>query len=57
MLSRYIKHIIVAICVVVFLAAYGTQTVGDGEVDMTEVPTIYQKEVLFTIECAKSPFL
>lgn len=53
-LSRYIKHIIVAICVVVFLAAYGTQTVGDGEVDMTEVPTIYQKEVLFTCCAATS---
>lgn len=47
-LSRYIKHIIVAICVVVFLVACGTQTVGDGEVDATEVPTLYQKEVLFT---------
>lgn len=47
-LSRYIKHIIVAICVVFFLAACGTQTVGDGEVGTTEVPTLYQKEVLFT---------
>lgn len=47
-LSRYIKHIIIAICVVVFLAACGTQTVGDGEVDATEVSTLYQKEVLFT---------
>lgn len=49
MLNKYIKYIIVTICAVIFFAVCGTQTVGDGEVDTTEVPTL---SVLDTQETA-----
>lgn len=48
-LNKYIKYIIVTICAVIFFAVCGTQTVGDGEVDTTEVPTL---SVLDTQETA-----
>lgn len=56
MLNKYIKYIIVTICAVIFFAVCGTQTVEDGEVDTTEVPTLHQKEVLSTC-CAASSVL
>lgn len=50
-LNKYIIYIIVVICAVVFLSAFGTKEVGDGEVETTEVPTLYLKEIPFT-SCA-----
>lgn len=51
MLNKYIIYIIVVICAVVFLSAFGTKEVGDDKVETTEVPTLYQKEIPFT-SCA-----
>lgn len=53
-LNKYIICIIEVICALVFLSAFGTQEVSDDEVEMTEVPTLYQKEILFTSSAATS---
>lgn len=53
-LNKYIICIIGVICALVFLSAFGTQEVSDDEVEMTEVPTLYQKEILFTSSAATS---
>lgn len=55
-LNKYIKYIIVTICALIFFAVCGTRTVEDGEVDTTEVPTLYHKEVLLT-SCATTSVL
>lgn len=55
-LNKYIICIIGVICALVFLSAFGTHEVSDDEVKMTEVPTLYQKEILFT-SCAATSVL